>query len=128
LVGEVNDTGPPGNLAKPQQLLESVLVMDLDLRSAARKVAEGLAVGREHSLDVGKCGKAIKRLEILSQWVIRDDARNVWSDRRQHLVAREEYSALFVVEAKVIVGMSRGKKADPLPATQAQVVLIGHTL
>ena len=60
LVGEVNHIGPRGNLAKPQQLLESILVMDLDLRGAAREVAEGLAMGREHGLDVGKCGEAIK--------------------------------------------------------------------
>jgi hypothetical protein len=60
LMGEVNDTGPHRNLAKPQQLLESVLVMNLDLGGAAREVTERLAVGREHGLDVGKCGEAIK--------------------------------------------------------------------
>ena len=49
MVREVNDTGPPRNLAKPQQLLESVLVMDLDLSGAAREIAEGLAVRREEN-------------------------------------------------------------------------------
>ena len=56
LVGEVNDAGPRRYLAKPHQLLESVPVMDFDLCSAARKVAEGLPVSWEHGLDVGKCG------------------------------------------------------------------------
>ena len=60
MVGEVNHTGPRRNLAIPQQLLESLLVMDLYFRGAAREVAEGLAVRREHGLDVRQCGEAIE--------------------------------------------------------------------
>ena len=60
MVGEVNDTGPRRNLAEPHQLLESVLVMDLDLSGAAREIAEGLAVRREDGLDVGQRSEAIE--------------------------------------------------------------------
>ena len=75
----------------------------LDGLGAVVQVLERVAVRGQHLLHAADLADPVERVEEqLERILARREARDVGRDRRQHVVARDEYALVGVVQAEVI--------------------------
>src|SRR3954464_10161082 len=89
--------------------------MSVDVLDACDEIVERMTVGGQHSRDAVELGDLVERREEIGERVgARVDAGDVGRDRRQHVVTREQYTALRIEEAQVVWCVTRCVDADPL--------------
>ena len=117
-VRERNHVRRPERLGHFVQLLHAFEVMFLDRVDAAGHVGERMAVRRKTETDIVERADEIEGREVGVERIPLRGAGDVWSDRWQHVIARQQDTVLRVVQAQVIERMSGRVQHPPLSAGQ----------
>ena len=125
LLRDVLDRGGAELARDRADLVEPLVVVALDRLGARAQVAERVTVRGQRVLDAVDLRDAVERVEERRERIARRrDAGDVRRDRRQHVIAAEEDPQLGVVQADVVLGVTRGVQHEPVAPGEPQHVAV----
>jgi hypothetical protein len=122
---EAVDVGCADVFCDVADFLESLVVMFLDGIGTAAEVREGMAVRGQREVDTADLTDSVEGVEEGLERIgeIRN-ATDMWRDRGQDMIARQECTGLGIMQADVIRGMARSVKYEPFSASQFDDVAV----